>query len=71
MLDKKTALAGSSLLATAVGELLEDAAPEALRPRDSDERSTAERLLQLGEDVAVLARAMGVLQRRARDGAPA
>jgi hypothetical protein len=69
MVDTKTALAGSALLATAAGALLEDAAPEALRPSGADPQLVAARLIQVGEDVIVLARAMGVLHRRAADGA--
>ena len=67
MLNNNTALTRSSLLSSAAGELLKDAALEALRP-DPDERNTTERFLQLGEDVAVLARAIGVLHRRAGHG---
>lgn len=67
MLDEDIAAPAIELLGTAVGELMEDAVPVALRrsgsPQERQER--ARELRAAAEDIEVLTAAMGVLARLA------
>lgn len=67
MLDEEIAGPAIELLGTAVGELMEDALPAALRRSDSpQERQERARELQAAaEDLRVLTAAMAVLARLA------
>jgi hypothetical protein len=65
MIDEELAQQATNLLTTAISELLEDALPEMLRlPHTSGMQRRADRALQLGDDVAALGQAIGVLSRR-------
>ena len=65
MISKDLAHKATNLLTTAISEMLEDALPEMLRaPPTGGFGRRAEKALALGEDVAVLGRAIGVLSRR-------
>lgn len=70
MIGHDTAREGIALLGTAIGEILEDATPTALDvPRSvAGDGLTKFRVLRsVGEDVALLASAIGVLARRAEE----
>ena len=67
MIDPKTAEDGAALLATAIGELMEDSAADAVQTEKGGLRvmvGKASRLKAVGGDVAALAEAMAVLARR-------
>ena len=67
MIDKETVKKGAEALATAIGELMEDAAPAALqRPPKGliGYRNLAPRLRTAGDDIAILAAALEVLARQ-------
>jgi hypothetical protein len=64
MITEDLAQQATNLLTTAISEILEDALPEMLRlPPASGMALRAEDALVLGEDVAALGRAIGVLSR--------
>lgn len=67
MIDPETAQAGAALIATAIGELMEDAAADAIRMEQGDFQVMvvkADRLRAVGSDVAALAEALAILARR-------
>ena len=66
MLESDIAGEAVRLLGTAIGVILEDAAPAALKPGATIPDDYAEGLLATGQDVSTLAAAIGVLVRRAR-----
>lgn len=71
MIGHDTAQEGIALLGTAIGEILEDAAPAALAMPTlavGDGLVKFRVLRSVGEDVALLAGAIGVLSRRAGGG---
>jgi len=56
-----------ALISSAIAELIEDVQPEALRisgPRAMEQHMRAAVLLQVGEDVSILAHALAVFVRR-------
>ncbi len=67
MLDVEIAAPAIELLGTAVGELMEDTLPVALRRSGSpqERRERARELQAAAEDIEVLTAAMGVLARLA------
>ncbi len=67
MLDVEIAAPAIELLGTAVGELMEDALPVALRRSDSpqERQKRARELRAAAEDIEVLTAAMDVLARLA------
>ena len=74
MIGSDTAQEGSALISTAIGELMEDAAADAVRmERDGWQVMVvrAERLKAVGADVTRLADALEVLARRAGEERPA
>ena len=77
MIDADTAREGSRLLATAIGELMEDTAHEAATlGRGATPALAVERIIQAGQDIAALAAALRVMARpaeadRAHDVEPA
>ena len=67
MVDPDTARTGLQALAVAIAEIMEDAQELAIRPLPSKSSSRSARLIGLrtvGGDVAALAAAMEVLERR-------
>lgn len=67
MVEKETAKAGLEALAAAIAEITEGAHDAAVRPLPAREKAQLARIVELrryGEDLAVLANAMEVLQRR-------
>ena len=72
MIDRETAEEGMALIATTIGELMEDASADAVRMRKGDFNVVvikASRLKAVGADVVGLAEAMEVLARRSAEGA--
>jgi hypothetical protein len=63
--DRKTAREVSRLLATLIGEIMEDHAEIALSLDFATARRDAQRLARAGEDIAGLAGAIEVIARRA------
>ena len=69
-IDREVAEEGSALISTAIGELLEDAAADAVRIERGDWQVMvvkADRLKAVASDVIALAEAMAVLAKR-REG---
>lgn len=65
MTDAISSVAAFDHLSTVIGALLEDHAHRAVTPGKLDPAILAADLLELGQDIAVLAAAMQVLNRRA------
>jgi hypothetical protein len=68
LIDHETADEGAALISTAIGELMEDAAADALRMQRGDLQVMAiraDRLKAVGSDVVALAEALAVLDRHA------
>lgn len=67
MVERETAKAGLEALAAAIAEITEGAHDAAVRPLRAGEKARLARIADLrryGEDLAALANAMQVLQRR-------
>ena len=74
MIGSDTAQEGLALISTAIGELMEDAAADAVRMEQDGWQVMvvrADRLKAVGTDVTRLADALEVLARRAGEGRPA
>ena len=69
-IDHEVADEGAALISTAIGELLEDAAADAVRIEKGDWKVMvvrADQLKAVGSDVAALADALAVLARRSAE----